>query len=128
VKRPGIRALVLAPTRELALQIHKNYGELNNLKSNRSVIVMGGANIRTQIADLRRGVTLIVATPGRLLDLIERGAVNLSGIEVLVLDEADRMLAGFLPAIRRILSVLPQSVDTFLGTMSGDIEQLARST
>jgi ATP-dependent RNA helicase RhlE len=131
VKRPGIRALVLAPTRELALQIHKNYGELNKVKSNRSVIVMGGANIRTQIADLRRGVTLVVATPGRLLDLIERGAVNLSGIDFLVLDEADRMLdMGFLPAIRRILSILPAKRQTLLfsATMSGDIEQLARST
>ena len=131
LKRPGIRALVLAPTRELALQIHKNYGELNKVKSNRSVIVMGGANIRTQIADIRRGVTLIVATPGRLLDLIERGAVNLSGIDFLVLDEADRMLdMGFLPAIRRILSVLPAKRQTLLfsATMSGDIEQLARST
>jgi ATP-dependent RNA helicase RhlE len=131
VKRPGIRALVLAPTRELALQIHKNYGELNRVKSNRSVIVMGGANIRTQIADMRRGATVVIATPGRLLDLIERGAVNLSGIDFLVLDEADRMLdMGFLPAIRRILAVLPAKRQTLLfsATMSGDIEQLARST
>src|ERR1044071_8602963 len=90
--RPGIRVLVLAPTRELALQIQKNYGELNQIKTNRSAIVIGGANIRAQITELRRGVTVLIATPGRLLDLTERGAVDLSILEVLVLDEADRML------------------------------------
>jgi ATP-dependent RNA helicase RhlE len=129
--RPGVRVLVLAPTRELALQIQQNYTELNNDKSNRSVIVMGGTNIRTQIAELRKGANVVIATPGRLLDLTERGAVNLSAVEVLVLDEADRMLdMGFLPAIRRILSVLPTKRQTLLfsATMSSDIEQLARST
>lgn len=129
--RPGIRVLVLAPTRELALQIQRNYGEFNKVKANRSVIVIGGANIRTQIADLRRGAAVVIATPGRLLDLTERGAVNLSTIEVLVLDEADRMLdMGFLPAIRRVLSMLPTKRQTLLfsATMSADIEQLARST
>ena len=130
-RRPGVSALVLAPTRELALQIHKNYGELNPVKSNRSAIVMGGANIRTQISSLRKGVSVLIATPGRLIDLIERKAVDLSGIDFLVLDEADRMLdMGFLPAIRRILTVLPAKRQTLLfsATMSGEIEQLARST
>jgi ATP-dependent RNA helicase RhlE len=130
-KRPGVRVLVLAPTRELALQIQQNYVELNNQKTNRSVIAIGGANIRTQIAELRRGVAVLIATPGRLLDLTERGAVNLSLIEVLVLDEADRMLdMGFLPAIRRVLSLLPTKRQTLLfsATMSSSIEQLARST
>src|SRR5712691_9499476 len=129
--RPGVRVLVLAPTRELALQIQKNYVELNNVKANRSVIVIGGANIRTQIADLRRGVSVLIATPGRLLDLTERGAVKLSAVEVLVLDEADRMLdMGFLPAIRRVLAMLPTKRQTLLfsATMSPSIEQLARST
>ena len=129
--RPGVRALVLAPTRELALQIKANYTELNSVKSNRSIIVMGGTNIRTQVAELRRGASVIIATPGRLLDLIERGAVNLSTLETLVLDEADRMLdMGFLPAIRRILAVLPSKRQTLLfsATMSSEIEQLARST
>ena len=69
-RRPGVRVLVLAPTRELALQIQKNYNELNTVKSNRSVILIGGANIKTQFADLRRGVSVVIATPGRLLDLI----------------------------------------------------------
>jgi ATP-dependent RNA helicase RhlE len=129
--RPGIRVLVLAPTRELALQIQKNYGELNQVKTNRSAIVIGGANIRTQIAALRRGVTVLIATPGRLLDLTERGAVDLSMVEVLVLDEADRMLdMGFLPAIRRVLAMLPTRRQTLLfsATMSPSIESLARST
>lgn len=129
--RPGIRVLVLAPTRELALQIEKNYGELNHLKGNRSVLVMGGANIRTQIATIRRRPTIVIATPGRLLDLKERGAIDLSSIEVLVLDEADRMLdMGFLPAIRKVLAMLPSKRQTLLfsATMSSTIESLARST
>ena len=129
--RPGVRVLVLAPTRELASQIQKNYGELNRVKSNRSAIVIGGANIRTQIGDLRRGATVVIATPGRLLDLTERGAVDLSTVEVLVLDEADRMLdMGFLPAIRRVLATLPVKRQTLLfsATMSSSIESLARST
>jgi len=129
--RPGLRVLVLAPTRELALQIQKNYGELNCVKTNASVIAIGGANIRTQISELRKGASVLIATPGRLLDLTERGAVNLSTIEVLVLDEADRMLdMGFLPAIRRVLALLPTKRQTLLfsATMSASIEQLARST
>jgi ATP-dependent RNA helicase RhlE len=128
--RPALRVLVLAPTRELALQIQKNYVELNRVKSNRSVIAIGGANIKTQISELRRAAVL-VATPGRLLDLTERKAVDLSTIEVLVLDEADRMLdMGFLPAIRRVLALLPTQRQTLLfsATMSPSIEQLARST
>jgi ATP-dependent RNA helicase RhlE len=130
-QRPGVRVLVLAPTRELAIQIEKNYGELNSTKGNRSVTVIGGANIRTQISSLRRGAAVLIATPGRLLDLTERGAVNLSSVEVLVLDEADRMLdMGFLPAIRRVLAMLPTKRQTLLfsATMSSNIEQLARST
>ena len=128
---PGLRLLVLAPTRELALQIHENYAALNQTKTNRSVIAIGGANIRTQLTELRRGAAVLIATPGRLLDLVERGAVKLSTIEVLVLDEADRMLdMGFLPAIRRVLSLLPAKRQTLLfsATMSSSIEQLARST
>jgi ATP-dependent RNA helicase RhlE len=123
--------LVLAPTRELALQIQENYTALNQEKTNRSVIAIGGASIRTQLAELRRGAAVLIATPGRLLDLIERGAVELSTIEVLVLDEADRMLdMGFWPAIRRVLSLLPAARQTLLfsATMSSSIEQLARST
>jgi ATP-dependent RNA helicase RhlE len=129
--RPGLRVLVLAPTRELALQIQESYTELNQVKANRSVIAIGGANIRPQLAQLKRGAAVLIATPGRLLDLIERGAVNLSTIEVLILDEADRMLdMGFLPAIRRVLALLPIKRQTLLfsATMSASIEQLARTT
>jgi ATP-dependent RNA helicase RhlE len=129
--RPGIRVLVLAPTRELALQIQKNYTELNHLKNNRSVLVIGGANMKTQIDDLRRRPTIVIATPGRLLDLTERGVIDLSTTEVLVLDEADRMLdMGFLPAIREVLAMLPRKRQTLLfsATMSPTIESLARST
>src|SRR6267154_3025884 len=67
---PGVRVLVLAPTRELAIQIQKNYVELNRSRNNRSVTLMGGANMRTQVADLRRGAAVVIATPGRLLDLV----------------------------------------------------------
>ena len=129
--RPGIRVLVLAPTRELALQIQENYQSLNSVRSNRSVIAIGGESIKPQIDGLRRGAAILIATPGRLLDLVERGAVKLSGVEILVLDEADRMLdMGFLPAIRRVLSLLPVKRQTLLfsATMSASIEQLARST
>ncbi len=129
--QPGLRVLVLEPTRELALQIQRNYVELNGVKANRSVIAIGGANIRTQITELRRGACVLIATPGRLLDLTERGVVDLSTIDVLVLDEADRMLdMGFLPAIRRVLAMLPDKRQTLLfsATMSSSIEQLARST
>ena len=130
-KRPGIRVLVLAPTRELAVQIQKNYNELNHLKSNRSVLVIGGANIKKQLAELRARPTIVIATPGRLLDLSERGAVDLKTTEVLVLDEADRMLdMGFLPAIRKVLAMLPAKRQTlmFSATMSSSIESLARTT
>ena len=129
--RPGVRVLVLAPTRELALQIQESYTDLNQVKTNRSVVAIGGANIRTQIAGLRRGATVVIATPGRLLDLTSRRAINLSTVEVLVLDEADRMLdMGFLPAIRQVLAMLPSKRQTLLfsATMSSSIESLARST
>src|SRR5215203_2265815 len=129
--RPGVRVLVLAPTRELALQIQESYTDLNQVKANRSVVAIGGANIRTQTADLRRGATVVISTPGRFLDLTSRRAINLSAVEVLVLDEADRMLdMGFLPAIRQVLAVLPSKRQTLLfsATMSSSIESLARST
>ena len=129
--RPGVRVLVLAPTRELVTQIHKNYREFNRGKGNRAVVVIGGANMRAQITELRRDAAVVIATPGRLLDLIERRAVSLAAVEFLVLDEADRMLdMGFLPAIRRVLAMLPAKRQTLLfsATMSEEIERLARTT
>ena len=116
-----MRVLVLAPTRELAAQIEKNYIELNPVKANRSVTIIGGASMPRQLDALRRSPAVVIATPGRLLDLTERRALDLSGVEVLVLDEADRMLdMGFLPAIRRVLSMVPEKRQTLLfsATMS----------
>ncbi len=129
--RPGVRVLVLAPTRELATQIDASYKELAPKKSPRCVCVIGGAGLSRQSEELRRGAGVVVATPGRLLDHLERGTLNLAHVEVLVLDEADRMFdMGFWPAIRRVLAVLPKTRQTLLfsATMSSAIEDLARST
>jgi ATP-dependent RNA helicase RhlE len=128
---PGTRVLILAPTRELALQIEASYQELAPKKGPRCVTVIGGTNMRRQCEDLRRAPAVLIATPGRLLDLIERGVVTLKTIEVLVLDEADRMLdMGFWPSIRRILAELPTKRQTLLfsATMSSAIEEVARQT
>jgi ATP-dependent RNA helicase RhlE len=131
-ERPGIRVLVLAPTRELALQIEASYKSLIGKKKRLGcVTLIGGAGIGRQTEALRRGVSLLVATPGRLMDHMERGAVNFSYLETLVLDEADRMLdMGFWPAIQRILAALPKERQTLLfsATMSSAIEKIARST
>jgi ATP-dependent RNA helicase RhlE len=129
--RPGVRVLVLAPTRELVSQIDESYKQLAPKGSPRCAAVIGGASMSRQTDALRRGVGVVVATPGRLLDHVERGTLNLSHVEVLVLDEADRMLdMGFLPAIRRILAELPSKRQTLLfsATMSREIEELARTT
>jgi ATP-dependent RNA helicase RhlE len=129
--RPGVRVLVLAPTRELASQIEESYRQLAPRKSPRCVCLIGGASMSRQIESLRRGAGVVVATPGRLLDHVERGSIRLSTVEVLVLDEADRMLdMGFLPAIRRVLAEIPAKRHTLLfsATMSPAIEKLARST
>jgi ATP-dependent RNA helicase RhlE len=131
VSRPGVRVLILAPTRELALQIEASYQELAPKKGYASATLTGGADMRRQLEALRRGASVAVATPGRLLDHMERGSVNLTQVETLVLDEADRMLdIGFWPAIRKIVAILPVNRQTLLfsATMSSTIEQLARST
>ncbi len=129
--RPGTRVLILAPTRELVSQIEESYRQLAPKGSPRCLSVIGGASLEQQRQSLKRGVGLIVATPGRLLDHIERGTVNLAQIEVLVLDEADRMLdMGFWPSIRRVIEKIPVKRQTLLfsATMSPEIEKLARST
>jgi ATP-dependent RNA helicase RhlE len=129
--RPGVRVLVLAPTRELASQIVESYEQLAPKGSPRCTLVIGGAGMGRQRDELKRGSGVVVATPGRLLDHVERGTVNLKHVEVLVLDEADRMLdIGFWPAIRRIVAGLPTERQTLLfsATMSPEIEELARST
>ncbi len=123
-----VRALVLAPTRELAEQIHQATIELGRGTDVRSVSIYGGVSKRPQLAALRRGVEIVVACPGRLLDHMGERAIDLSRVEVLVLDEADRMCdMGFLPDIRRILQHLPERRQTlfFSATMPRDIRALA---
>ncbi|NOQ16853.1 MAG: DEAD/DEAH box helicase [Methyloprofundus sp.] len=125
-----VRALILTPTRELAAQIEesiKNYGK--NLPL-RSTVVFGGVKINPQMMRLRKGVDILVATPGRLLDLANQNAVRFSQLEVLILDEADRMLdMGFIHDIRKILAKLPKKRQNLLfsATFSDEIRQLAKT-
>ena len=132
-KRPAprhVRALVLAPTRELAAQVNESvvtYGKYLKLTSE---VVFGGVNINPQIQKLSRGVDILVATPGRLLDLMQQGALNLSAVEILVLDEADRMLdMGFIRDIRKVLAALPPKRQNLLfsATFADEIKALADS-
>ena len=123
-----VRCLILTPTRELAIQVHesvKTYGKHVPL---RSFCVYGGININPQIEELKRGVEILIATPGRLLDLVGQKAVNLGKVQILVLDEADRMLdMGFIPDIKRIIALLPMQRQTLLfsATFSDEIRKLA---
>lgn len=127
-KRRPIRALVLTPTRELAAQVEENvkdYGEFLHLES---AVIFGGVNQTPQIKQLRNGVDILIATPGRLLDLVGQGHLSLAHVEILVLDEADRMLdMGFLRDIKRILPLLPPKRQNLLfsATFSREIKELA---
>jgi ATP-dependent RNA helicase RhlE len=127
---PGhIRALILAPTRELVVQIHDNVRAYAQYLSLGVATVFGGVGEKPQIEALRRGADIIIATPGRLLDLMARRYGNFSGIQHLVLDEADRMLdMGFLPAIRDVVRQLPRRRQTLLfsATLSREIEAVTR--
>jgi ATP-dependent RNA helicase RhlE len=130
-RRPkSVRALIMAPTRELAVQIGdsiRTYGRFLHLKS---VVVVGGMSMQTQIKALHAGVDILVATPGRLLDLEKQGSVRFDAVRHLVLDEADRMLdMGFIRDIRKIVGKLPQKRQSmmFSATMPADVETLARS-
>ena len=125
-RRP--RALILTPTRELAAQVHDSLRAYAKHIKMFSTTIFGGVGMGPQVDALRRGVDVLVATPGRLIDHMERRTVDLSGIEILVLDEADRMLdMGFLPAIRRILGVLPKQRQTLLfsATFADEIKKIA---
>ncbi|GFE60610.1 DEAD/DEAH box helicase [Geobacter sp. AOG2] len=127
-KRRAPRALVLVPTRELAAQVSEQMNNFARRLSLRSTMIYGGVTIQAQIERLHRGVDIVVATPGRLLDHAERGTVNLSKIEFLVLDEADRMLdLGFIDAIKAVAEYLPAKRQTLLfsATYSKSIKQLA---
>jgi len=126
-KRP-IRALVLTPTRELAAQVHSNVKSYSEFLDIRSSVIFGGVNQRPQIAKLRNGVDILVATPGRLLDLQNQRLLFLSNIEIFVLDEADRMLdMGFLRDIRKIIDLMPRKRQNLLfsATFSKEIKKLA---
>ena len=125
----GIAALVLVPTRELAMQVVAQYDALRSKQAQPAALVVGGLPEGRQLDAIRRGARLVVATPGRLEDYMNRKLVSLAGVKTLVLDEADRMLdMGFLPAIRRIVSVVPNERQTlcFSATMDGAIAQLVR--
>jgi ATP-dependent RNA helicase RhlE len=125
-RRP--RALVLVPTRELAAQVHKSLMTYGAPAQIRVSVIFGGVGMAPQIQSLRHGADIIVATPGRLMDHMQRRTVDLSGIEILTLDEADRMLdLGFLPALRRIIGTLPRSRQTLLfsATLPKPVVELA---
>jgi ATP-dependent RNA helicase RhlE len=125
-----IRALVLTPTRELAAQVAESVATYGRHLPFKSTVVFGGVKINPQIAALRKGVDILVATPGRLLDLYQQGEVKFSDLEVLVLDEADRMLdMGFIHDIRRILKALPPRRQNlmFSATFANEIRELTKS-
>jgi len=129
-QRNTLRALILAPTRELAEQVLQSARTYGRHLSVSAVAVYGGVGMEPQTKALARGVDIIVATPGRLLDHMERGHVDYSHLEILVLDEADRMLdMGFAPDVRRILRALPEERQTLLfsATISAEVDALARS-
>lgn len=128
--RHPVRALIMAPTRELAIQIDESVRKYGKFLALRTAVVFGGVSIEPQVAELRAGVEILVATPGRLLDLVEHKAVNFSKTEILVLDEADRMLdMGFLPDIKRVMALLPSQRQSlmFSATFSDEIRKLADS-
>ncbi len=129
-EEPELRALVLTPTRELAIQIADSFRTYGKGLDLYHTVIFGGVNEKPQIAELRRGVDALIATPGRLIDLMQQGYVHLDRIEAFVLDEADRMLdMGFLPDVKRVIAKLPKKRQTlfFSATMPPDIRSLADS-
>ncbi|KAK4045544.1 hypothetical protein OUZ56_033168 [Daphnia magna] len=128
--RRKLRVLVLSPTRELAAQIHESFETYGKFTGFRSAVVFGGVNINRQITELGRGVDILVATPGRLLDLLGQRALTLSDLTVFVLDEADRMLdMGFIHDVRKIAALVPKVRQTlfFSATMPDDIRALSKN-
>ena len=128
-KRGPVRALILLPTRELAMQVLEAYAKLVPNAKNDAVLVCGGLSENNQLDQLDRGPRLVVATPGRLEDFLRRRSVNLGSVEMLVLDEVDRMLdMGFLPAIRRIVGALPKTRQTmcYSATLDANIREIVR--
>ncbi|AXG71647.1 ATP-dependent RNA helicase RhlE [Kordia sp. SMS9] len=130
LRRRPIRALILTPTRELAAQVYANVQEYSTFLDIRSTVIFGGVNAKPQIRTLRNGIDILVATPGRLLDLHSQKALSLAKVEMLVLDEADRMLdMGFLRDIKRVIDLMPKRRQNLLfsATFSKDIKKLANS-
>jgi superfamily II DNA/RNA helicase len=128
--RHPVRSLIIAPTRELADQIYVNVAAYAKYTTLKSAVVFGGIDIKPQIAAMRAGCEVLIATPGRLLDHVEQRTVNLSQVEIFVMDEADRMLdMGFLPDIQRIINLLPAKRQNlmFSATFSNEIRRLAES-
>jgi ATP-dependent RNA helicase RhlE len=129
--RNVVRALIIAPTRELAEQTREAFGQLGRYTKLRSISVYGGVDKNPQIKKLRDGAEIVVACPGRLLDLMDQRVIDLTHVEILVLDESDRMFdMGFLPDVRRILKRIPAKRQTLLfsATMPEDIRSLAKET
>lgn len=127
-KYKPIRALILTPTRELAAQVYANVREYSEFLNLRSAVIFGGVNQKPQVATIRQGVDILVATPGRLLDLQNQGLLSLKRVEIFVLDEADRMLdMGFLRDIERVIKSMPEKRQNlmFSATFSKDIKKLA---
>ncbi len=127
--RAAIQTLILAPTRELALQIADTFSKLTSATALRAAVVVGGLSEQTQLNALRRGVEVVIATPGRLEDFLSRRLIDLSRTAIVVLDEADRMLdMGFAPAIEKILAILPKQRQSlfFSATMEQTVERLIR--
>ncbi|MDH4031865.1 MAG: DEAD/DEAH box helicase, partial [Chromatiales bacterium] len=127
-KQRRIRALILVPTRELAAQVAESVRNYGRHLPFRAAVIFGGVNINPQISKLRKGVDIVVATPGRLLDHMQQGTIRLDAVDTLILDEADRMLdMGFIRDIRRVLKVLPDRRQNLLfsATFSREIRQLA---
>ncbi|MEP5933568.1 MAG: DEAD/DEAH box helicase, partial [Winogradskyella arenosi] len=125
-----IRALVLTPTRELAAQVHANVKEYSTHLNIRSTVIFGGVNQKPQVNKLSQGVDVLIATPGRLLDLESQGLLSLKRVEIFVLDEADRMLdMGFVRDIERVMKLIPSKRQNlmFSATFSKDIKKLAYS-
>ena len=123
-----IRALILTPTRELAAQVHANVKEYSEFLNLRSTVIFGGVNQKPQAAIIRQGIDILVATPGRLIDLENQGLLSLKRVEIFVLDEADRMLdMGFLRDIERVMKLMPDKRQNlmFSATFSKDIKKLA---
>ncbi|SHG51478.1 DEAD/DEAH box helicase [Winogradskyella jejuensis] len=129
-RRRNVRALILTPTRELAAQIYANVKEYSEFLDIRSAVIFGGVNQTPQVSNLKRGIDVLVATPGRLLDLESQGLLSLKHVEIFVLDEADRMLdMGFLRDIERVMKLIPSKRQNlmFSATFSKDIKKLAYS-